>query len=88
MSEKEFVNKAIELFCRRVKAAKQAGQIDNSKLVAGSPMAFYCRDCGTLSDMVEEEYLFDPYTQCSQCQGLQDAGLLKLAKEKANEEQI
>ena len=50
--------------------------IDNSTLVAGSRMYFYCRTCGALSDVKPENYLFPPDTHCSECRGLIDHGWL------------
>lgn len=77
---------ACEQFIRRKRYAIQIAKIDNSGLHAGSPMYFYCRDCGVPMEVLPEDYLFPPLTQCSQCIGLQKEGWLQIAKTKFAEE--
>lgn len=63
---------AIKLFVRR--AMNHPQPIDNSKLYAGSPMIFYCKTCGWVSDIKEEEYCFAVRHTCSECDGLTETG--------------
>lgn len=65
---------AFKLFEIRKNSKKQV--IDNTKLHAGEPMYFYCKHCGILCDVVEEQYLFTPYEVCSQCKGMEERGWL------------
>ncbi len=51
-------------------------QIDNGKLVAGSPMYFYCRFCGIPTDTLPECYTSAPVTLCRPCEVLYDHGVL------------
>lgn len=51
-------------------------QIDNGSLVAGSPMYFYCINCGHTSDILPENYLSIPKKLCRECQKMKDMGWL------------
>ncbi len=52
-------------------------QIDNGSLYAGSPMYFYCKFCGHLSDVLPESYcLTGPTNICDDCDILKEADLL------------
>ena len=52
-------------------------QIDNGSLYAGSPMYFYCKFCGHLSDVLPESYyLTVPTHVCDDCDILKEADLL------------
>lgn len=56
-------------------------QIDNDSLPAGSPMYFYCTECGALSDKKPENY--DPNrspvkNHCSDCRTLIANGWLAM----------
>ena len=53
--------------------ADQPKQIDNSGLYAGSPMYFYCRLCGHLSDVKPESYRDTPKHYCGPCQEIKTA---------------
>lgn len=79
--------KACEQFVRRRRYAFQIEKIDNSGLHAGSPMYFYCKECGVPTEVLPEDYLFTPFSQCSQCKGLKDEGWLSDAFAKAKEEE-
>jgi hypothetical protein len=81
-------DKACEQFVRRRRYAVQIEKIDNSGLHAGSPMYFYCKDCGIPTEVLPEDYLFQPLRQCSQCQGLHQQGWLEHAKKMAQEEEV
>lgn len=77
---------AIEQYGRRVRYARRVEQIDNAGLHAGQPMYFYCKDCGIPTEVLPEDYLFVPYSRCSQCTGLQKEGWLEEAKRSAPSE--
>lgn len=79
-------DKACEQFVRRCRYAIRIEKIDNSGLHAGSPMYFYCRDCGIPTEVLPEDYLFQPIRQCSQCQGLHQQGWLEHAKFMAKDD--
>ena len=81
-------DKVCEQFVRRRRYAIQIEKIDNSGLHAGSPMYFYCKECGIPTEVLPEDYLFPPIRQCSQCQGLQQQNWLEKAKRMAQEEDI
>lgn len=80
--------KACEQFVRRRRYAIQIEKIDNSGLHAGSPMYFYCKECGIPTEVLPEDYLFPPLRQCSQCQGLHQQGWLETAKKMAADEDV
>lgn len=67
---------ACEQFVRRRRYAVQIEKIDNAGLHAGSPMYFYCKDCGIPTEVLPEDYLFKPQQKCSQCVGLEQHGWL------------
>lgn len=50
--------------------------IRNQDLYAGSPMYFYCRICGELTDTLPEGYLGRPKKLCDECADLIDKGWL------------
>lgn len=54
-------------FIDRVFHAWEHGQIDNSRLPAGSPMIYYCRACGCVSASLPECHLGPPPRYCSDC---------------------
>ena len=69
---------ALEQLAERRKKAKEIGQIDNSKLYAGSPMYFYCVGCGLVSDELPENYFLSrPKKICKECQALKELGWLE-----------
>lgn len=80
-----FKSKAIEQFVGRFTASKAVKKIDNASLMAGEPMYFYCKHCDVLIEALEEEYLFPPYSLCSQCEGLREEGWLEEAKDKVKD---
>ena len=51
---------ACEQFVRRRRYAQQIEKIDNSDLHAGSPMYFYCRHCGIPTEVLPEDFVFQP----------------------------
>lgn len=56
--------------------ANKPTQIDNSRLYAGSPMHYYCRDCGWESDVLPESHTSKPKKLCRECIALQRSGFL------------
>lgn len=67
---------ALENFHKRVEASKLAGQIDNSRLHAGSPMHYYCKHCGTHTETLPELHFSAPKRVCDACKTLVDHGLI------------
>lgn len=52
----------------RVAEAERKGQIDNSRLPAGSPMYYYCKVCGLLADTKPENWFASlPRQYCDPC---------------------
>ena len=66
---------AMEQYHKR-KAANAGKQIDNSALVAGAPMFYYCKFCGAPTEALPEGHLRAPVTTCHPCQVLHDHGLV------------
>lgn len=52
-------------------------QVDNSRLIAGSPMYYYCKTCGHLADCLPECHIYPPKQLCNECQALKDLGWLE-----------
>ena len=63
---------ALEALAQRKRTAP--APVDQSTLIAGSPMTFYCRTCGHVCDTKQEDYLFPPYKHCSECNWMIAAG--------------
>ena len=78
---KEF---ALMQYVRRLVAASKIEHVRNDSLPAGSPMYFYCEHCRIPIERLPEDYLFTPYSQCSQCKGLEEQGWLQDAKRYAD----
>ena len=72
---KAFALKALKK--RRKENAKKE-KINNASLYAGSPMYFYCINCGGLADTLPENYSWAPKELCNECQALKDLGWLGL----------
>ena len=73
-------SKACDQYLRRRRYAILIEKVDNSGLHAGSPMYFYCKDCGIPTEVLPEDYLFQPNRECSQCFGLHKQGWMGDAK--------
>lgn len=71
MSDKSEALKALN---SRRQESMEKGQIDDRKLYAGSPMHFYCHYCGTLTQVLPEDYTCAPQHVCEFCQVLIDCG--------------
>lgn len=84
--EKKALEKACEQFVRRKRYADKLLKIDNSGLHAGSPMYFYCKHCGTPLEVLPEDFLFPPHSECSQCYGLNKKNWMKFAVKFEKEE--
>jgi len=63
-------------FHRRFKENPREKQIDNAKLIAGSPMYFYCKGCGIPTETLPENYIFSPARYCDGCRVLAEHGML------------
>lgn len=51
--------------------------VDQGTLPVGSPMTFYCRLCGGISDVMPEDYfLGTPRKVCTECTAMVEYGLL------------
>jgi hypothetical protein len=68
---------AHEALERRQAENAEKTKIDNASLPAGSPMHYYCRVCGGLSDVLPEEHISAPRRLCAPCQEMKDKGWLK-----------
>ncbi len=71
---------ALEALAKRRARAEKEEKIDNSRLVAGSPMYYYCAGCGLLSDTLPENWdprLTQPKKLCGECRALKDLGWLE-----------
>lgn len=55
----------------------QPERINNSSLVAGSPMYFYCQSCGHVADVLPESYWSPPSSLCDECAALRNLGWLE-----------
>lgn len=71
MSDKKDALKAL---AKRRKQSQEEGHIDDTKLYAGSPMHFYCKYCGVITEVLPELYTCIPKTVCDACQTLVDKG--------------
>ena len=74
---------AIGQFIRRVEFARKHERYINEELPNGAPVYVYCKHCLLMIERLPEDYLFTPYSQCSQCAGLQSQGWLEEAKQKS-----
>jgi hypothetical protein len=74
---------ALNQFALRRRYAAEIEKTTNADLPAESPMYFYCRHCGIPTEVLPEDYVFPPTTECSQCQGLKCEGWLEEAIAKA-----
>jgi hypothetical protein len=69
----------------RRRLAANIEKVNNSALHAGAPMYFYCCHCGLPTEILPEDYVFPPTTECSQCRGLKNEGWLEEAIRVAGE---
>jgi hypothetical protein len=76
---KPMPKKAQMMAAFKERCANPPKQINNSSLYAGSPMYFYCRYCGHLSDVLPETYINPPSHVCRECDNLKDLGWLQEA---------
>jgi len=59
---------------RRREAAKTQVVINNSDLIAGSPMFYFCNGCGMQNIVLPENHLHMPPKLCMECQAMLDMG--------------
>ena len=73
-----FRSKALEQLAARCAASQAQEKIQNQDLEAGQPMYFYCRSCGFLSDVKQEDWFLTPPRKiCGECQGMLVRGWIK-----------
>ena len=70
-------------FAERAKANPKEKQIDNSALMAGMPMVYYCRHCGAHTETLNETHEKAPKMVCDPCEVLVVHGLIDKAKKQA-----
>jgi hypothetical protein len=69
----------IDEFVRRYKASAGSERIDNSRLVAGSPMYYYCKACGVFITALPEAHFSPAPKYCDACNELHKEALLDQA---------
>jgi len=52
-------------------------RLDNSKLYAGMPMVYYCRECGHIAAVLHEEHREAPPRRCCFCEMMSQMGLTR-----------
>jgi len=73
----------IDHFVGRVRESKEHPPIDNSRLYAGSPMYYYCVECGAFITSLPECHSGPAPHTCTSCRKLEDNELLEEAKKAA-----
>lgn len=71
--EEKKLKDALKKYLKR-KTENAGKQINNTTLYAGSPMYFYCKHCGVLTDKLPETYVTPPKTCCDDCKELEKLG--------------
>lgn len=66
--------KLMQEFETRIKE-NEGKQKNNSALMAGSPMYFYCKYCGIETDVLPETYTGKPIICCKECDKLIESGV-------------
>ena len=87
MTESQMISRTREVAFTQLKARRERavsnGQLDNSMLLAGSPMYFYCRCCGLECDVLPENYFVSrPKAHCDACKEDIELGLLHAEEDK------
>ncbi len=59
-----------------VRKANRPEQIKNQLLHAGSPMYYYCRECGHLAAIMSETHTAPVPKFCPECQSLKDLKII------------
>lgn len=72
----------VENFVRRYKENQSKPRINNSDLVAGSPMYYYCRACGVHTVTLPETHWSAPPRYCDDCEELRKEALLDEAQRR------
>ena len=65
----------VEEFIRRYQA-RNTQPINNSDLIAGSPMYYYCKACGAFITALPEAHISPAPKYCESCQDLKKEALL------------
>ena len=66
---------ALEQYSKR-REQYQGKQINNSSLLAGSPMYYYCKFCGCPTETLPELHMKSPKIKCDPCETLHIHGLI------------
>ena len=72
-------------FIRRYRENSAKAKIVNEKLIAGSPMYYYCHGCQILLAVWPETHLSSPPIFCAACNVLNNHGMLDRLIKEANE---
>ena len=73
----------IDHFVERVKDSKLNPRIDNASLYAGSPMYYYCGECGAFITSLPECHSGPAPHTCNSCKKLEDGELMVEARKAA-----
>ena len=73
----------IDHFVERVKDSKLNPRIDNASLCAGSPMYYYCGECGAFITSLPECHSGPAPHTCNSCKKLEDGELMVEARKAA-----
>ncbi|MEK7198060.1 MAG: hypothetical protein AAB648_01175 [Patescibacteria group bacterium] len=69
---------ALKALAKRRQENSKKEKINNSSLLAGSAIYFYCISCSGIADILPENYfLSTPKKLCDECQALKDLGWLE-----------
>lgn len=75
MSEQK-VN-ALRQFADRKDYSSLLQRVDTHGIHAQDPNYLYCKHCGTPTEVLTKETIFEPYAECSQCKGLHERGWMQ-----------
>ena len=71
------LGKATALNALQERRENRPEKVDNSSLRAGSPMYYYCKSCGHLTEVLPECHWTRPKHLCDECQALKDLDWLE-----------
>jgi len=81
----ELKEQAIRNFIKRRTFANYKHQNEPTIAKTGEPMQFFCMHCRMPTETLEEDCIFDPNLECSQCRALKNRGWLDEAQKLWNE---
>jgi len=76
MSDQKKLN-AVRQFAQRKDYSSLLQRVDTHGGHAGYPKYHYCRHCGTPTEVLTGDSVFDSYSECSQCRGLDQNGWIE-----------